>query len=130
MNPNVIAVIEACTRGSEEGRMSFPEVVGQLKEAGIERYDTDLVRNEKTYYLPNGESVIVPAKALRRQPAATFSAAETEAAVRTIQAGKIDYIEFCERILAAGCVSYLVSLAGRRVVYFGRTAESHIELMP
>lgn len=130
MNPNVIAVIEACTRGSEEGRMSFPEVVGKLQEAGIERYETDLVRNEKTYYLPNGESVVVPAKALSRQPAATFSAAETDAAVRTIQAGKIDYIEFCERILAAGCVSYLVSLTGRRVVYFGRTAESHIELMP
>jgi uncharacterized protein YbcV (DUF1398 family) len=130
MNPNVIAVIEACTRGSDEGRMSFPEVVGKLQEAGVERYDTDLVRSEKTFYLPTGESVVVPCKLPTRQPAAAFSAAQTEAAIRTIQAGKIDYSEFCERILAAGCSSYLVSLVGRRVVYFGRTAESHIEPMP
>lgn len=110
--------------------MPFPEVVVKLQEAGIERYHTDLVRSEKTYYLPTGESVVMPARPPRRRPAATFSAAETEAAIRTIQAGQIDYTEFCERILAAGCTSYLVSLVGRRVVYFGRTAESHIEPMP
>jgi uncharacterized protein YbcV (DUF1398 family) len=129
-NSNVKAVVEACTRGSDEDRMSFPEVVANLQEAGVERYYTDLVRSEKTYYLPAGDSIVVPAKPVLRQPASTFSATGTEAAIRAIQARQIGYGEFCERIAAAGCTSYLVSLVGRRVVYFGRTAESHVEPMP
>lgn len=110
--------------------MPFPEVVANLQEAGVERYDADLVRSEKTYYLPDGDSIVVPAKPLQRQPASMFSATDTEAAIRAIQARQIGYSEFCERIAAAGCTSYLVSLVGRRVVYFGRTAESHVEPMP
>jgi uncharacterized protein YbcV (DUF1398 family) len=127
---NVEAVVEACTRGSDEERMSFPEVVAMLHEVGVERYHTDLVRSETTYYLPTGASIVVPAKPLRERPAVRFSTADTEAAVRAIQAQQIGYNEFCERIAAAGCTFYVVSLVGRRVVYSGRTAESHVELMP
>lgn len=110
--------------------MTFPEVVAMLQEVGVERYHADLVRSEKTYYLPTGESIVAPAKPLREQPTSGFSAADTEAAVRAIQAQQIGYNEFCERIAAAGCTFYVVSLVGRRVVYFGRSAESHVELMP
>lgn len=130
MQDNVKTVIEECTRGSDEERMSFPEVVQKLMSVGVERYHADLVRHEKTYYLPSGDSIVVEAKARHGQPAATFSGAQTEAAVRAIQARQIGYNEFCERVAAAGCTSYIVSLVGRRVVYFGRSAESHVELMP
>jgi uncharacterized protein YbcV (DUF1398 family) len=130
MNANVKTVIEACTRGSDQERMSFPEVIAKLQEVGVERYHADLVRGEKTYYLATGDSAVVPATPLRSLPAPTFSAAATEAAVRAIQAQQIGYNEFCERVAAAGCTSYIVSLVGRRVVYFGRSAESHVELMP
>jgi uncharacterized protein YbcV (DUF1398 family) len=30
----------------------------------------------------------------------------------------------------AGCVSYFVSLAGRRAVYYGRTGDEHVEWFP
>jgi uncharacterized protein YbcV (DUF1398 family) len=130
MNANVEVAIQACTHGSDEERMSFPEVVATLQEVGVERYHADLVRSEKTYYLPSGESAVVPAKPTRQQPASTFSAADTAVAIRAIQAQQIGYGEFCERIAAAGCTGYIVSLVGRRVVYFGRSAESHVELMP
>jgi uncharacterized protein YbcV (DUF1398 family) len=130
MNANVEVAIQACTHGSDEERMSFPEVVATLQEVGVERYHADLVRSEKTYYLPSGESAIVRAKPTRQQPASTFSAADTAVAIRAIQAQQIGYGEFCERIAAAGCTGYIVSLVGRRVVYFGRSAESHVELMP
>jgi len=63
-------------------------------------------------------------------PARAFSAAGVDAAVRAIQAQKIQYREFCERIAAAGCVGYTVSLTGRRAVYYGRTGESHVEMFP
>jgi uncharacterized protein YbcV (DUF1398 family) len=130
MNANVEVAIQACTHGSDDERMSFPEVVAMLQEVGIERYHADLVRSEKTYYLPSGESAIVPAKPTHQQPASTFSAADTAVAIRAIQAQQIGYREFCERIVAAGCTGYIVSLVGGRVVYFGRSAESHVELMP
>ena len=53
-----------------------------------------------------------------------------EAAIRAVQGGRLDYKGFCERILAAGCVGYHVSLAGRRCVYYGRTGETHVEMFP
>jgi uncharacterized protein YbcV (DUF1398 family) len=128
MDKKVADVIDECTIGSDEERLSFPQVVMMLNEVGVERYHTDMQRAEKTYYMPNGESRVVPMKAIK--PAQAFSAAGVEAAVRAIQAGKIQYIEFCDRIAAAGCVDYVVSLAGRRAIYFGRTGDSHVEPFP
>jgi uncharacterized protein YbcV (DUF1398 family) len=110
--------------------MSFPEVVGKLIGAGVERYHADLVRSEKTYFLPSGESRVIPNEAIARTPAGEFSATSVEAAVRAIQKGEINYKTFCERVMEAGCVGYHVSIAGRRAVYYGRSGDSHIEYFP
>jgi uncharacterized protein YbcV (DUF1398 family) len=40
------------------------------------------------------------------------------------------YKGFCDKIKRAGCAGYLVSFLGRRVLYFGRTAETHVEHFP
>ena len=130
MTPETEAAIQECTAGSDAERITFPEVVGQLVGAGVERYHADLVRAEKTYYLPDGESRVLAAKPVASAPAAAFSAAGVESAVRAIQAGRIGYGAFCDRIAAAGCVDYTVSLAGRRAVYNGRTGESYVEPFP
>ncbi len=129
---DVKAVVIACTRASEENRMSFPEVVMKLMEAGVESYFCDFRRATKTYYLPDGEYFEVPAEKLAVQPGQEFRRAGVEAAIREAQANKPDYTYkgFCEKVLAAGCVGYIVSLAGRRAVYFGRTAETHVEMFP
>ena len=132
MDAQVQAVVAECTRASEENRMSFVEVVKKLMEAGVESYLTDFRRATKTYYLPNGEFFEVPAEAIAAQPAAKFHQPRIEAAIREAQANKPDYTYkgFCEKVLAAGCAGYIVSLSGRRAVYFGRTAETHVELFP
>lgn len=130
MKPEAAATVIECTAASDAERMSFPEVVDRLARAGIERYHADLVRAEKTYYLPGGASRVVPSKPTATRPAAAFSAAGVEAAVRAIQAQRIGYGEFCARITAAGCVGYTVSLAGRRAVYQGRTGETYVEPFP
>jgi uncharacterized protein YbcV (DUF1398 family) len=122
------AVVEA-TRASDEERVTFGEVVMKLMQAGIERYHADLLRGEKTYYLPNGESEVVAGERFGAAPAREFSAAGVDAAVREIQAG-IQYRAFCARIAHAGCVGYHVSLAGQRAVYYGRTADCHVEWFP
>jgi uncharacterized protein YbcV (DUF1398 family) len=130
MNAHVKAAVEKCTRASDEERMTFPEVVSTLNAAGVERYRADLLRAEKTYYLPDGASHVVPAAPLGAAAAHGFSPEGVRDAVRAIQAQRITYKAFCERIAAAGCVDYVVSLAGRRAVYFGRTGESYVELFP
>ncbi len=129
MDAQVKAVMIECTEASDQERVTFPEVVMKLMKAGVERYDTDLIRAEKTYYLPNGESLVVNGEPVEA-PAQPFLAAGVDAAVRAIQAQKIQYREFCQLIARAGCVGYQVSLAGRRAVYYGRTGESHVELFP
>jgi uncharacterized protein YbcV (DUF1398 family) len=122
-------MIEA-SRASDEGHQSFGEIVKQLAEAGVERYHQDFSRSERTYYLPDGESEVVRDESAGTIPAAAFSASGVEAAVRATQAGAIAYKEFCRQVMEAGCVGYLVSIAGRRVVYYGRTGDMHVEYFP
>jgi uncharacterized protein YbcV (DUF1398 family) len=131
MDTNVKAVVHECTNASVEQRITFGEVVMTLLEAGIERYHADLVRGETIYYLPDGDTEVVQAHAARVAPPSNeFSAEGVEAAVRAIQAGTIQYRTFCERVLKAGCVGYIVSMVGRRVVYYGRTGDNHVEWFP
>jgi uncharacterized protein YbcV (DUF1398 family) len=61
-----------------------------------------------------------------------FDAGEVEAMVRWAQSGDAaySYAAFCARVKAAGCAGYIVSFPGRRVLYFGRTAETHVEHFP
>lgn len=40
------------------------------------------------------------------------------------------YAVFCTKAGAAGCALYLVSLGGRRLVYVGRSGETHTEHFP
>ncbi|MGO9047694.1 MAG: DUF1398 family protein [Xanthobacteraceae bacterium] len=130
MDSGVKEVMVEATRASDEERATFGDVVMKLTQAGVERHHCDLVRGEKTYYLPNGESEVVAGEAVGVAPAGEFSAAGVDAAVREIQAGKIQYRTFCTRIAEAGCVGYHVSLAGQRAVYYGRTGDCHVEWFP
>ena len=129
MNDHEIEVVTECSHGSHEGRLSFPEVVRKLMGVGVERYHADLSRGERTYYMPDGSSHVVAGED-GADAAREFSPAGIEAALRAIQAKKIDYRQFCAAILAAGCVGYFVCLTGRRAVYFGRQGDSFVEPFP
>jgi len=130
MQADLIKVVQECTDGSDRERVTVPEVVAKLAGAGVERYHADLLRAEKIYYLPSGESQRVQAAPIAAVPPAAFTADGVAAAVRAIQRQQIKYREFCERIAEAGCVGYFVSLAGRRAVYYGRTGDSYVEPFP
>jgi uncharacterized protein YbcV (DUF1398 family) len=130
MESHVKDIMRESTKASDEERAGFAEIVKKLIDVGVERYHADLVRSEKTYYLPDGESLIVPNDPVGIVPALEFSAAGVEMAVKAIQAGTIKYREFCKRAMSAGCVGYVVSMAGKRVVYYGRTGDSHVEWFP
>lgn len=130
MDEIIKQTVETCTRLSDNEQISFGDVVMKLMTAGIERYHTDLTRADKIYYLPSGESHRVKAAPVGVPSAATFSPDGVSAAVRAIQQKKIGYKTFCEQIAEAGCVGYLVSLAGRRAVYYGRDGENYVERFP
>jgi len=81
-----------------------------------------------TYYLPSGEfEVLMP---VYGQPATEFSAGGVAAAVRGAQSGALKYPAFCQQAPEADCVSYIVSMVGRRVVYHGRTGDGDVEWFP
>jgi uncharacterized protein YbcV (DUF1398 family) len=130
MDSSTQAILRECTERSDASSISFPEVVMKLMNIGVEQYHADLVRSEKTYYLPGGESLVTPADKPEGIAPQTFTPESVAAAVKASQQGKINYAEFCRRIVAAGCVSYVVSITGRRAIYSGRSGDFHIERFP
>lgn len=132
MDAERIAIAETCLYAAHEGSISFPEIVDKLIAAGFEGYTVDYRRNTQTFFMPDGDSVVLDMRPASGIVAALFDAAEVERLVRWAQEDPADYsyVAFCEKAKAAGCAGYLVSFLGRRVVYFGRTAETHVELFP
>src|SRR5262249_9989551 len=117
-------------RGTITGEIHFPQVVERLSAIGVERYHTDYTRHEKTFYLANGESLVVTLPLGPQTIAASFSAKDVESAVRQSQRGEHTYVDFIRKTMAAGCIGYFVQISGRRVQYFGRNGEIHTELFP
>jgi hypothetical protein len=132
MDAERIAIAKACLKAAHDGSLSFPEIVGQLVDAGFEGYAVDYRRSEQIYYLPDGDSVQLAIPHSAGSVAMEFARADVQALVRWAQANDPDYsyAAFSEKAKAAGCAGYLVSFPGRRVVYYGRTAEIQIELFP
>jgi uncharacterized protein YbcV (DUF1398 family) len=123
-------VIQECSRGALRGELAFPEIVGRLAEIGVERYHADYSRQEITYYFLDGESLVVSTAHSSDPTGMDFSASEVEAAVRQSQRNEHTYLDFIRKTMAAGCVGYFVQIAGRRVLYFGRNGDCHVEHFP
>ena len=123
-------VVHEVTIATQEGKMTFPQVVGKLLEIGVESYCVDFAAGRKTYYATNGET-LTESMILKLDPVAEkFSAASLVAAIRGAQADTVRYPEFVKRSTAAGVVGYWAFLAGKQVIYFGRKGEMHIEKFP
>ncbi|MET3612203.1 uncharacterized protein YbcV (DUF1398 family) [Rhizobium aquaticum] len=132
MDAEHIAIAKTCLEAAHDGSLSFPEIVGRLIGAGFEGYTVDYRANCQTYYLPSGDQVTLPMPVSPGAVEAAFDAEGVERMVRWAQSGAADYTYagFSEGAKKAGCAGYLVSFSGRRVVYFGRTAETHVEHFP
>jgi uncharacterized protein YbcV (DUF1398 family) len=132
MDAERISIASICLHAAHDGSLSFPEIIGKLITAGFEGYTVDYRRNSQTYDLPDGDSVTMDMHPSTGTVAAAFNALEVERLVRWAQASAPDYtyLAFCEKVKAAGCARYIVSFLGCRVVYFGRTAETHVEHFP
>ena len=127
MNTQIIHEVLA---ESQAGRLIFPEVVRRLLEVGVESYFCDLANGAETFYMTDGkthaEKMVLPLAPI----AAEFSSSDLVTAIRGAQADTIRYPEFTKRSSAAGVIAYWAFLTGRKVVYFGRKGEMHIEEFP
>lgn len=123
-------VMEETTSRSLQGTITFGEVVMKLSAIGVESYNADLVRMEKIYYMPDGKTHLEKMNYQGPGIAQDFGQEGVIAAIRSIQKAEINYIEFLNRILKAGCTHYTVFLQGKRAIYFGRKGDFHIEHFP
>lgn len=130
MNEHAIAVAEDATRGSDDGTLTFPQVLKKLAGVGIEGYLCDMRHKTKTYYMPDGDNVVVREHASNPLIAERFDPTRVSAAVRQSQRNEHSYRDFCRKIAEAGCAGYIVTLLGRRAVYFGRDGEIYTEHFP
>jgi uncharacterized protein YbcV (DUF1398 family) len=130
MNPTQAAAANEAARLSAGGQIHFGQVVERLIAAGFERYHADYSRSELTYYTPEGDTCTVDMQHDSQPIAPEFQPRLVAAAVQQSQRGEIMYPEFTRQALAAGCVGYFVQLTGRRVQYFGRAGDMHVEWFP
>ncbi len=132
MDAQRIAIAEKCLGGAHDGTSGFPEIVGTLIAAGFDGYAVDYRRNTTTYYLPDGDSLVLQNHAAGTPVAAAFDQAGIAAQIKWAQVNPPDYsyAAFCRNVRALGCAGYIVSFPGRRVLYYGCTAETHVEHFP
>ncbi len=122
--------IHEVTVATQEGKMTFPQVVGKLLAEGVESYCVDFAAGRKTYYATGGETLTESMIPTLDPVAEKFSVTDLVAAIRGAQADTVRYPEFVKRSTAAGVVGYWAFLTGKQVIYFGRKGEMHIEKFP
>lgn len=130
MDPSIKTIIERCAKSSHEGTTSFGAIVHTLIEAGVESYFADYRRGTTTYYLPSGETHVVPLTTPNTKIPSPFDKPGIQAAIQGAQRGEVKYPDFLRLSMAAGCVGYIVWMSGGHVAYFGRRGEVHIEQFP
>ena len=130
MQPNVHAVIQSTFDSSNQGRIHFGQVIGQLQAVHVEAYHVDYRAGRSTYYLPNDETMDFAFAPSGTSVARSFDGEAIRAAIRGAQQGTVMYPEFKSLSQSGGCVGYTVWIVGRQVSYFGRKGETHVERFP
>jgi uncharacterized protein YbcV (DUF1398 family) len=130
MGSTVIDSIKQVFSASQQGEIHFGQVMAALSAAGVESYLVDYRAKQTTYHLNNDGHLILSMSDAETQIAQNFDATVIKGAILGAQQGEILYPEFKQISMQAGCIGYIVWIAGRHVCYFGRKGEQHIEQFP
>jgi uncharacterized protein YbcV (DUF1398 family) len=132
MTMNWKEIAQVALSGAEKDTMTFPEGVKLLMEAGFDGYAVDFRSSTRTYYLPNGETLELKTEPTSVPVSECFETDKVKEAIREAQTlvQGYTYKGFCDKVAEAGCAGYVVSFPGKRVLYYGRTAETHTEYFP
>jgi hypothetical protein len=84
------------------------------------------------YYRPDGDTLELKTELAAGQVSEHFDAVTVKDAIREAQqqVPGYTYEGFCNKVIAAGCAGDIVSFLGKRVLYYGRTVETHTEYFP
>lgn len=128
MNTAIIVEVSDATLA---GTISFPEVVHQLLTAGVECYHVDYAGLCKTFYGADGDMVgrPIPFEGLP-SIAPDFSVEALRANILDSQQHGQKFRDFSRRAMASGVQGYFAFLRGKRVTYWGRQGDQHIEWFP
>jgi uncharacterized protein YbcV (DUF1398 family) len=122
--------IDELAIATQQGRLTFLEAVKDLLQVGVESYLVDFAKKQNTHYLKDGTTHTVPMILDPGPIAENFSGADLVAAIHLVQTDTVRYPDFVRRVTKAGVIGYWAFLVGKRVVYFGRKGESHVEEIP
>jgi len=132
MNETAQKIAQDCLDTAYNMTRSFPEIVSTLIQHGFEGYHIDYMRERAIYFLNDDTSFDLPLHKLEAGVAKKFDIAAVQTAIKEAQQNSegYTYVGFCKKIMHAGCAGYIVSFLGKRVLYYGRDAETHIEHFP
>jgi uncharacterized protein YbcV (DUF1398 family) len=130
MDLAIESLIRETLDASNDGRIHFGQVVGNLISAGVESYAVDYRTGRVTYYMPCGETLTLLQAPANNQIATEFSGPAIKEVILGAQRGEVMYPQFKQLSQAAGCIGYTVWITGRHVTYYGRKGETHVERFP
>jgi uncharacterized protein YbcV (DUF1398 family) len=124
-------VVKASFEATEANTLTFPEGVKMIAAAGFKGYVVDHPAGTRTYHHSNGENFTF--QGAPYPPADAFDADVVKAAIKEAQllVPGYTYQGFCRKVTErGGAAGYLVSIIGKRVLYFGANGETHTEYFP
>jgi uncharacterized protein YbcV (DUF1398 family) len=124
-------IAHGCFEGSEANTLTFPEGVRTIASAGFNGYLVDYRSGTRTYHHSNGETFAFQGPAY--SPVDAFDAGVVQAAIKEAQqmVPGYTYQGFSRKVTGrGGAAGYLVSIVGKRVLYFGANGETHTEHFP
>lgn len=124
------SVVKPLLEKSLARQITFPEILSILVKEGVESYHVDFLRNECRYYSKDGESFILSIPFKHEGVSPDFSRGNLDSINQKVQAGKATFADFVKEGCAAGCAYYIVYINGRKVRYFGRNGDEHIQHFP
>jgi uncharacterized protein YbcV (DUF1398 family) len=125
-----MSIIHEVLAESQAGKLIFPEVVRKLLEAGVESYFCDLAAGKEIFYMSDGKTHEEAMTLARGAIGEEFSSSGIIAAIRGAQTDTVRYPEFVRQATEAGVIGYWAFLTGKKVIYFGRKGELHVEEFP
>ena len=124
-------IAQAAFEGSAANTVTFPEGVRMIAAAGFNGYLVDYRSGTRTYHQSNGEVFAFQGDVY--SPVDAFDAGIVKSAIKEAQltVPGYTYQGFCHKVTErGGAAGYLVSIVGKRVLYFGVNGETYTEYFP
>jgi uncharacterized protein YbcV (DUF1398 family) len=128
---NLHGVAQAAFEGSAANTLTFPEGVKMIAAAGFNGYLVDYRSGTRTYHHSNGEVFTFQGDVYT--PVDAFDAGILRTAINEAQLSVPGYAYqgFSHKVTErGGAAGYLVSIVGKRVLYFGVNGETYTEHFP